>query len=93
MCVWGCSAAALAQECLHTHMHMLPICLCVYLLCVCVCHFCLQVQNELSQTTEKLHEEVAQRQQLLEECEQVAAIVDAISSVFFFLSLVAQQVD
>lgn len=36
MLAWVCAAAALAQECLHTHMYVLPISLCVYLLCVCV---------------------------------------------------------
>lgn len=39
VCVWACSSAALAQECLHTNMYALAICLCVYLLCVCL--FCL----------------------------------------------------
>lgn len=37
-------------------------------------HFvCLQVQNELSQKTEKLHMEVSLKQQLSEEYEQVSA--------------------
>lgn len=45
--------------------------------------FCCQVQKEFIQTTENLHGEVAQRQQLSEEIEQVAAITYAH---FVFLS-------
>lgn len=73
-----CSAAAYAQECLHTYVCISYLSLCGFIVCVCVC---LQVQHELSQKTEKLHGEVAQKQQLSEEFEQVAAIIDA----FFFL--------
>lgn len=51
---------------------------CIFIVCVCVIFVCRQVQNELSQTTEKLHGEMAQRQQLSEEIEQVAAIIDAL---------------
>lgn len=44
-----------------------------------VCH---QVQNELSQKTENLHREVAQKQQLSEEFEQVSLV--HFFSLFFF---------
>lgn len=69
-----CESYCLAQECSHTHVCS-PIA-CVYLLCACAFFVCHQVRNELSQSAENLHEEVAQRQQLSEEFEQVAAIVN-----------------
>lgn len=71
-----CVCACVLQECLHRHA-------CVYL--SCVISVCFQVQNDLSQTNEKLHREVAQRQQLLEEFEQVAVFVDALFCFFSFL--------
>lgn len=90
MCEWPCSAAAaaaaaLARECLHTNMYAFALCICVYSLCVCVSarH---QVQSELSQKTENLHREVAQKQQLSEEFEQVATIISALILFFKFLS-------
>lgn len=54
------------------------LCLCVFI----VCFVYSQVQNQLSQTSEKLHDEAAQRQQLSEEFEQVSAIS---SDLFFSL--------
>lgn len=60
----------------------------VYIYCLCVrvlvCH---QVHHQLSQTTEKLHGEADQRQQLSEEFEQVAAIVCLFLSVLKYVKL------
>lgn len=82
----GVCGAALARECLHTHVCVshLSVCVFVCVFIVCAIFVCHQVQNELSQTTEKLHGEVAQRQQLSEEIEQVEAIVHV--PFFFFLN-------
>lgn len=54
-----------------------------------VCH---QVQNELSQKTENLHREVAQKQQLSEEFEQVS-LVHFFFPFLFFFSLVTAGSD
>lgn len=51
-----------------------------------VCH---QVQNELSQKTENLHREVAQKQQLSEEFEQVSLV--HFFSLFFSFLVLSQQ--
>lgn len=45
---------------------------------------CLQVQNELSQKSEKLHLEVSLKQQLSEEYEQVSAQLQLWTFFFFF---------
>lgn len=45
---------------------------------------CLQVQNELSQKTEKLHLEVSLKQQLSEEYEQVSAQPWTFLFIYFF---------
>ncbi|XP_045926866.1 ribosome-binding protein 1a isoform X3 [Micropterus dolomieu] len=50
-----------------------------------------QVQNELSHTTEKLHEEVAQRQQLLEECEQAQKTISELQSQLDLLKVSAES--
>lgn len=63
-------------------------------MCVCVRH---QVQSELSQKTENLHREVAQKQQLSEEFEQVATVINAQFAQFFlklvFLFVTAERDD
>ena len=60
------------------------VCLWVCIYCVCAIFVFHQFQNTLSQTTEQLHWEVAQRQQLSEEFEQVAAMVDALVYLLVF---------
>ncbi|XP_070771884.1 ribosome-binding protein 1a [Enoplosus armatus] len=50
-----------------------------------------QVQNELSQTTEKLQEEVAQRQQLLEECEQAQKTITELQAQLDLLKVSAES--
>lgn len=64
-------------------MHVLTtVCAYIYFVCVALfLKFFFQVQNELSQTSEKLHSEAAQRQQLTEEFEQVAAPGSALYAV------------
>lgn len=51
---------------------------------VSVLFVCLQVHNELSQKTEKLHVEASLKQQLSEEYEQVSAV--DFFFFFFFLN-------
>ena len=84
MCVCVCVCVMLLllwhkNVCIHTCMCWPFVSVRTYIYCLCAPFVCRQVQNELSQTTEKLLGEVAQRQQLSEEFEQVVA-------VFFVLS-------
>lgn len=65
----------MTQLCLHTCI------VCAYFYRECALPVCLQVQNELSQKTEKLHAEVCLKQQLSEEYEQVSVAVVALSKL------------